>query len=138
MVKHLLNKEGFILVEVIIVLMVLALMILINLQIASSSFATTLYLKETDVLLTELNNARQLAINDKVIVNLSFDKHSLYVKTNSNLEEYKFKMLNFTKSKELYFNKKGALNQAYTLMFTDGFKLRKIIFYLGKGWYKLE
>lgn len=124
--------------EVVIIISVILMITSINIILFNKTFTTSIYQKEIDILKSSLNHARQMATNQKQIVNISFDNRKFIIKTPEFSKETIFKSLSFQKSKELYFNINGTLNQAYTLPFKDGFKYRKLIFYLGKSWYKIE
>lgn len=124
--------------EVIIIVSIILIMSSVNMLLFNNTFSNSIYQKEVDILKSSLNHAQQVAINHKQIVNISFDNRKFILKTQDYQKEVVFKSLSFTKTKELYFNASGTLNQAYTIPFKDGFKYRQLIFYLGKSWYKIE
>ncbi|MDH6603076.1 prepilin-type N-terminal cleavage/methylation domain-containing protein [Bacilli bacterium PM5-9] len=138
MVKLKLNSNGFVLIEVVVVIMIISVILLTNLSIYNNSNVFNFYLSEDKLLETKLNAAKQLALNSKNIVDIKFNQNTLIIQRNSYIETNTFKTINFETSKELYFNKNGNLNQGYTLLFKHGIKYKKLIFYLGKGWYKIE
>ena len=136
--KRLLNSRGFILIEVMLVFVLFAFLSLINLSITNSSFNSAKYLKEIDVLASTINFSKQQAINRKQVVHLKFDQNTFIVHSEKYYKKYEFKSINFLTKVDLYFNYSGTFNQAKTLNFKHGAKYHKIIFYLGKGWYKIE
>lgn len=94
--------------------------------------------KEVDILKTQLNKVKLQAINSNNVIHLRFYERTLLISYDNRKQEVQFKNLYFMNSKELYLNAQGILNQAYTLNFKNGLKFQKLIFYLGKGWYRIE
>ena len=138
MAKQRLNNKGFVLVEVLIVVMIISLMLLTNLAIYNNTKVLNFYNDEDKLLVMKLNNAKQLALNSKSIVNIKFHENTFIVYSDKYSEKNTFHNLFFQTSKELYFNKTGNLNQGYTILFKKGLTYHKLIFYIGKGWFKIE
>lgn len=132
------NNKGFILAECIIIFFVISFLVLINLSIVRNMNNKDFYLKEKDLLQTKINSAKQLAIYNRENVYLKFKDNYLIIQKSDYLDKYVFKLINFSQSKELYFNAKGIINHGYTINFKFGFEHYKIIFYIGKGWFKIE
>lgn len=131
------NKKGFIMFELLIIMAVFSIVLLFNL-LFFNQYHKDIYLKEVDVLKTQLNKVKTQAINSNMIIHLKFYQRTLLISYDGRNQEINFNNLYFMNSKELYLNAKGVLNQAYTLNFKNGLKFQKIIFYLGKGWYRIE
>lgn len=136
MVKHKLNNKGFLLVELIIIFFVISLTFIISAKFNSITNQIALYQKENKILLSTISTIKQQAINTQSNISFNFDKDSLIIVSNSTIIKHRFNTIKFMKSKELYFNRLGHLNQAYTLQYKQGYEYHKIIFYLGKGWFK--
>ncbi|MDR1782452.1 MAG: hypothetical protein LBR40_05615, partial [Bacilli bacterium] len=96
------------------------------------------YYKERDLLLNKLIEAKQDAINNKSITYLRFNNNELIIQNNKNIKKIIFKNIQFQSSGELFFNKNGNINQGKTINMIMNYKLHKIVFYLGKGWFKIE
>lgn len=132
------NNKGFLLAECIIIFMVVAFLVLINFSIINNMNNKDFYLKEKDLLQSKITGAKQLAIYNRENVYLNFKNNYLIIQKSDYIDKYVFKTLNFKESKELYFNARGIINQGYTINFKFGLNHHKIIFYIGKGWFKIE
>jgi len=133
-----LNNKGFNLVEVIIVVLIISVVLLTNLSIYNNANVLNFYQNEDKILEAKLNSAKQLALNTRSIVNISFNQNNFIIQHNEFTETNTFRSIYFQNNKELYFNKNGNLNQGFTILFKHGLDYKKIVFYIGKGWYKIE
>lgn len=132
------NEKGFILVESLIIFLVISSLIVVNLYIINNMNSKDIYLKEKELLITKLTSAKQLAIHNRENVYLDFNNNSIIIQKTNYFDKYTFKTIKFLNTKQLYFNAKGIINHGYTIQFKYGFKQFKLIFYIGKGWFKIE
>lgn len=124
--------------EMVIVIIFLSIIILININLISVNSRNNIYLNEIELLNTYLNNAKNKAILSRSNVYIGFDKKRIVINDNNNKEEYDFKSICFETNYSMYFNAKGNANQAKTIVFKNNYVYKKIVFYIGKGWYKIE
>ena len=136
--KQKLNNKGTVLLEMIVVIMIVSMVLVINILVVKKSNINNIYLKERELLTITLNNARQFAINSRQLVSIEFNKHDLLVVNETGNNKYTFRSITFLTNKWLYYNKRGIINQGATILLKHGYQYRKIVFYLGKSWYKFE
>ncbi|WP_423364668.1 hypothetical protein [Mycoplasma sp. P36-A1] len=132
-----LNKKGFLSYEVLIVVALLAIITsLSTFQILNIEKAITEN-EEVNILHTRLVSARQQAINTKTTIEIIFHNKSIKIISDID-EEIVFNNIKFINSKNLYFNRNGNINQGYTILFENSGIQKKLIFYLGRGYFKIE
>lgn len=131
------NKKGFLSFDLMIVIVALAIITTFSIIQVSVMSQVLINNKESELLHSMIVNARQLAINTNNNVTLNFEHQNLIISSDT-VTNNKFDNLYFLANKSIYFNQKGHANQAYTMFFKEGSRQRKLIFYLGKGMFKIE
>ena len=134
---RLLNKKGFLSIEMLLVIVTLASFSSISIFQLNKIEQSLISNKEVELLQSMINNARTLAMNTRVNTEINFSQNYFSI-NNDKVNQYKFSTIYFTNSKSLYYNAKGNINHGYTIQFNHLGNPRKIVFYLGKGWFKIE
>ena len=125
-------------IEMVLVITIVMMCILINIHLYKNNNLNNYYLKEKELLNNKIIEAKQLALNTRANTYLRFNNHQLLIQNNKITNEISFKSIEFQNSGELFFNRNGNINQGKTINMIINYQMHKIIFYLGKGWFKIE
>jgi hypothetical protein len=124
--------------EMLLILVIISLCLVINIHLFNNSNLNNYYYKEIELLKSELIKAKQLAIIKRSNTFIIFNNNKLETINENNYHHLEFKVIQFQKNKELYFNRNGNINQGQTINFKYNYQIHKVIFYLGKGWFYIE
>lgn len=136
--KLLLNNKGFMIIELLIVLGIVSMILIINSIFLTNNDSIMIIDTELKILNNKLISNRQYAINNVSKVDIFINDNSIEFKSDNLYDKTVFKTINFKENINLHFNKYGVINQAKTINFKQLTKQYRLIFYLGKGWYKIE
>lgn len=136
--KLLLNNKGFMIIELLIVLGIVSMILIINSIFLTNNDSIMIIDTELKILNNKLISNRQYAINNASKVDIFINDNSIEFKSEDLYDKTVFKTINFKDNINLHFNKYGVINQAKTINFKQLTKQYRLIFYLGKGWYKIE
>lgn len=136
--KLLLNNKGFMIIELLIVLGIVSMILIINSIFLTNNDSIMIIDTELKILNNKLISNRQYAINNASKVDIFINDNSIEFKSDNLYDKTVFKTINFKENINLHFNKYGVINQAKTINFKQLTKQYRLIFYLGKGWYKIE
>lgn len=130
MVKPMLNKGGFTMIETLFVLVIICMMFCISMRIHVPQKSDTIKINE---MIQFLYQAKLTAMTQKTQVDVLFSKQNIVYRWNQSKETLQLDDNDSFESHQLSFNKNGNIQGAKTLIYYCGSQRYEFVYQIGSG-----
>lgn len=130
MVRPMLNKNGFTMIETLFVLIIICMMFCISMYIHIPQKSDTVKINE---MIQFLYQAKLTAMTQKTVVNVSFSQQNIICTWNQSKETFKLDKGDSFESHQLSFNANGNIQGAKTLIYHCRNQRYEFVYQIGSG-----